>query len=154
MPSSVSFPICRIDWRPDPYVIGAIPVFAGLSIYGIIMSGLSSGLQLAAISGAVLYAAANLRIYARRPALMLESEASGALLITVQANRRQLANPVWRDWGYLIELSGRLDGNRHTWFWLAARMDAAPLRQLRLLIRAQDKKAASTLPSIITNPVL
>lgn len=154
MPSSASFPICRIDWRPDPYVMGAIPALTGLSIYGIIMSGLSSGLQLAAISGAVLYAAASFRIYARRPALLLESEASGALLITVQDNRRHLANPVWRDWGYLIELSGRLHGNRHTWFWLVALMDAASLRQLRLMITAQDKKAASTLPSIITNPVL
>ncbi|MBP7917345.1 MAG: hypothetical protein KAZ45_02655 [Arenimonas sp.] len=118
------------------------------------MSGLSSGLQLAAISGAVLYAAANLRIYARRPALVLESEASGTLLITVHDDRQHLADPVWRDWDYLIELSGRLDGNRHTCFWLAARMDAAPLRRLRLLIRAQGKKAASTLPSIIINPVL
>lgn len=154
MPSSASFPVFRIDWRPDPYVIGAVPVLAGLSMYGVIMSGLSSGLQMAAVSGAVLYAAVSLRTYAARSALALESEASGALLIAAQGNRQHLADPVWRDWGYLIELSGRLHGNRRTWFWLAARMHAAPLRQLRLLIRAQDKKAASTLPSIITNPVL
>jgi hypothetical protein len=154
MPSSASFPVFRIDWCPNPYVMGAIPVLAGLSIYGVVMSGLSSGLQPVIISGAVLYAAASLRRFATRPAMMLESEASGALLITVQGNRRHLADPVWRDWGYLIELSGRLNGNERTWFWLVARMDAAPLRQLRLLIRAQDKKAASALPSIITNPVL
>lgn len=154
MPSSASFPICHIDWRPDPYVIGAIPVLAVLSLYAIVMSGLSSGLQLAAVSAGVLYAAASFRIYATRPSLQLESGTSGALWIVRPGMRQHLADPVWRDWGYLIELSGRLNGNERAWFWLVARMDAAPLRQLRLLIKAQDKKAASTLPSIITNPVL
>jgi len=135
-------------------VLVAIPLFAGLSIYGIVMSGLASGLQPAVVSGAVLYAAAGFRTYAKRPASVLESEASGTLLMAAQGDRQHLSGPVWRDWGYLIELSGRLDGNRHVWFWLAACVDGAQLRQLRLLIKAQDKKAASTLPSIITNPVL
>jgi hypothetical protein len=154
MPSSALFPICRIDWRPDPYVKCAIPVLLVLSIYALVMSGLTSGLQAVLVLGAVLYAAVSFRRHVRQPAFRLESTAGGRLWVSEQGNRQLLGSPVWRDWGYLIELSGRLDGNRHVWFWLAACVDGAQLRQLRLLIKAQDKKAASTLPSIITNPVL
>jgi hypothetical protein len=154
MPSSALFPICRIDWRPDPYLLCAIPVLLVLSIYALVMSGLTSGLQAVLILGAVLYAAVSFRRYVRQPAFRLESTAGGRLWVSEQDNRHHLGSPVWRDWGYLIELSGRLDGNRRVWFWHAARMQSAQLRQLRLLMKAQDKKAASTLPSIITNPVL
>jgi hypothetical protein len=154
MPSSALFPICRIDWRPDPYVKCAIPVLLVLSIYALVMSGLASALQAVLILGTALYAVVSFRRHIRQPAFRLESTACGRLWVSERGNRQLLASPVWRDWGYLIELSGRLDGNRHVWFWHAARVQSAQLRQLRLLMKAQHKKAAATLPSIITNPVL
>jgi hypothetical protein len=154
MPSSASYPICRIDWRPDPLVSLGLPVLAALAIYAIFVSGLSSGLQGALISGTTLYAWVSYRRYAGQSVIQLESTACGALWVSGQDHRQRLEGPVWRDWGYLVELSGRSNGNKRTWFWLVARTDSASLRQLRLLSKAHDKKAAAAMPSIITNPVL
>ena len=154
MPSSASYPICRIDWRPDQLVRLALPVLAALAIYAICVSGLPLGLQAVLTPVAVLYAWVNYRRHAGQSVFQLESTACGALWVSGQDHRQRLEGPVWRDWGYLVELSGRSNGNKLAWFWLVARTDSASLRQLRLLSKAHDKKAAAAMPSIITNPVL
>lgn len=153
MPSSPSFPVCHIDWRPDPHVITAIPVMAVLGISSITFSGLPIPAQAVLIACDAFYAVAGFRRYRAVKPLQLEAGADGALWI-VQGGRARLEHAVWRDWGQLIELSGCLDGKRRRWFWLTGKLDAAPLRRLRLLGKAKRKKAAATLPSIITNPVL
>lgn len=153
MPSSPSFPVCRIDWRPDPHVTDAIPAMAVLGLFSIALSGLPLPAQGALTAFASLYAIAGFRRYRAQKPFQLMAHADGALWM-VQGGRFRLEHAVWRDWGYLIEFSGRLDGKRRRCFWLTGNLDAVPLRRLRLLSRATREKAAVTLPSIITNPVL
>lgn len=154
MTSSPSSPACRIDWRPDPHVMSAIPVMAVLGMSSIASSGLSNPAQAVLTACAALYAAICFRRYRAQIPFQLEATADGALWMVQRGGRFRLEHAVWRDWGYLIELSGRVGGKRRCRFWLSAKLDALPLRQLHLLANAKRKKPAATLPSIVTNPVL
>lgn len=132
----------------------AIPVMAVLGAYSVTLSSFPAPAKAALIAGAAFYAAAVFRLYRAQKPFQLEGTADGALWMLQGGGRLELAHAVWRDWGYLIELSCRQDGKRHRCFWLTGGLDAVPLRRLRLQAKAARKKAAPTLPSIVTNPVL
>lgn len=132
----------------------AIPVMAVLGVYSVTLSSISVLAKAALIAVAALYAASGFRLYRALKPFRLEVAADGALWMVQGGGKLELAHAVWRDWGYLIELSWPQAGNRHRCFWLTGCLDAVPLRRLRLLVKAKRKKAASTLPSIVTNPVL
>jgi hypothetical protein len=154
MPSCNVFPIFRFDWRPDLRVIPAGMVLAVLALLAISVCGLAPGLCTVLILLVLAYAAFGLRRYASQQPVQFEIMAQGSCRILEDGKWQSLGGLSWRDWGYLIELSGHVNGKSHTWFWVSYPAEAATRRAMRLLIRSQAQKATPGLPSIITNPVL
>jgi hypothetical protein len=154
MHSLPKYPICRISCRHDALVMYSLPVLAVLAICSIAISGLSMPLKIALMLVAVCYSAVSLQCYKKQAVYVLESNASGVLFFERDGMRHVLESASWRDWGFLIELQVIMQGKQVSKFWFCARLNPAKLRQLRLIIRAQNRKAVNSLPSIITNPVL
>lgn len=154
MPSCNVYPTYRFDWRPDLRVIPAGMALVLLAILAISHCGLAPGLRAVLIVLAPAYAAIGLKRYARKQPVQFEFMANGTCHALEDGERQQLGELSWRDWGYLIELSGNVNGKSRTWFWMSYPAEAASRRTMRLLIRSQAQKAKPGLPSIITNPVL
>ena len=154
MPSCSLYPTYRFDWQPDARIILAGTALAGLAVLGISTCGLSLCLRAVLILIALVYAAFGLWQYARQRPVQFEIMAQGPCQIHEEGKTQLFGELSWRDWGYLIELSGNVNGKTRTWFWLSCHADATSCRAMRLLIRSRAQKAKPGLPSIITNPVL
>jgi hypothetical protein len=154
MHSLARFPICRINCQPDALIVFGMPVLALLAIISISLSGFGMPLKLVLILSAAGYAMHSFQQYRKQAAYILESNAQGILFLSCDNAQHALEHIVWRDWGFLIEYQAQMQGKSVSKFWLSARLPTAQLRQLRLLIRLQNRGADNSLPTLITNPVL
>lgn len=154
MQLSVSFPICRVNCRPDAVVLYSLPVLALLAFSCIAIAGFSLPLKIVLSVLAFGYAIISFQAYQKHASDVLESNKHGALFLVRSVVPQALEQVVWRDWGFLIELQASMQGKRLSKFWFCARLEYDQLRHLRLLMKAQNRKAGNCLPSIITNPVL
>ncbi len=154
MRSSCEFPICRVNWRPGAMVMYCVSVAASLAVCSVAVSGISLVLKAGLVLLAIGYAVISVQRYKSQAAVTLVSNGRGALFLTHDGARQALEQVAWRDWGFIIELQARMRGEKVIKFWLTARLNPMDSRQLRLLMRAQCRKAGNSLPSIITNPVL
>ncbi len=148
------FPICRVNCQPDAWIIYCLPVLALLAMYSIAIVGFGILLKLALMLLAAGYAAYSFRHYTQQAECVLVSNAQGALFLSHNKTQQPLQQVLWRDWGFCIELQAMLQGKVIRKCWLSARLPLAQCRQLRLLIKAQNRHAANSLPSVVTNPVL
>jgi hypothetical protein len=119
MPSLAELPNYRINWRPDAGVLCVIPMAALISVSCIVVSGIPIFLQFILFLLVVAYALFSYRAYKKQLPFILLANTNDELLIVQKDIEQVFCQPEWRDWGFLIELSGRYAEKNHTYFWLS-----------------------------------
>lgn len=154
MQSLPAFPIYRINWQPNAFVLFALPMALMLSACCIAVSGFSLVVKAALMLLALIYATHAFLQYRKQPDCTLHFDGKIHSIRQIDGLPRPLMQVSWRDWGFLIELKAEMAGKQRTWFWLTAHAKPEYLRQLRLLLKAQHQIAADQPSRLIINPVL
>ena len=149
--SSVSY---RVNWRPQGLVMNAALILTITAVASISFSGLILPLKIIVLVCALAYSGIAIRRSAALPVFTLQQNCDGGLTMIQRASRTAIYRPVWRDYGYLIELSGCVADQKGRWCWWTIGLPDTEIRQLRLMMQSSIAKQYTKLPAMITNPVL
>jgi hypothetical protein len=147
-------PIFQFSWQPSKYVIIGVLFIYCIALGCLYWSNLPMLIKAILVVIVSLYTIVEVRKYTLQLKTLFFSDHLNVQCQQGLCNIMQLHNLQWQDWGFVIVLNARLNAKKIQWLWLMHQLSISEIRQLRLLIRAEQKKVATYLPPITTNPVL
>lgn len=154
MSLSKSSQIFRFSWQPSKQVAVFVLLTFCIAQGCLLLSALPTPIKCLLAIIASLYTARSIRQYYCQPKTQFFSNSQGLYCERQLGITEDLANRQWQDWGFIFVLNAQLNGKNSHWFWLSHQLSELEKRELRLMMRANQKKVAHQLPCITTNPVL